>query len=197
MFASGATVMLVDNGKTSLLGTTPIATALDPSRSYDVILTVEGRPSKMAHLDPATAPHLEVALDKLATPAAPEAHVAAARPAAAVASPAPEPAPARHHHVAAARTGPIGQIADPGFDTPSRSPAPAGGDGTLMVSSKPPCEIVIDGKATGLSTPQRALPLSAGAHKITFVNAAEHINKTVGVSITADHTTKLVKDLLN
>jgi hypothetical protein len=29
------------------------------------------------------------------------------------------------------------------------------------------------------------------------VNAAEHINKTVGVSITADHTTKLVKDLLN
>ncbi len=66
-----------------------------------------------------------------------------------------------------------------------------------MVSTKPPCEILIDGKATGLRTPQRALPLSAGAHKITFVNAAEHVNKTVAVSITADHTTKLIKDLLN
>jgi hypothetical protein len=190
---SGATVMLVDNGKTSLLGTTPIATSLDPSRSYDVIVTVEGRPSKMAHLDPATAPHLEVALDAAPVP---DARVAAAKPVAPPPVAVPAPA-ARHHHVAAARTAPIGQIADPGFDGPSTSAPSAGGNGTLMISSKPPCEIVIDGKATGLSTPQRALPLTAGAHKITFVNAGEHINKTVAVSITADQTTKLVKDLLN
>ena len=29
-----------------------------------------------------------------------------------------------------------------------------------MISSKPPCEIVIDGKSTGLTTPQRAISLS-------------------------------------
>src|SRR5262249_22705024 len=41
----GATVMLVDNGKTSFLGTTPVAASLDPSRAYDVIFTLEGHPA--------------------------------------------------------------------------------------------------------------------------------------------------------
>ncbi len=66
----------------------------------------------------------------------------------------------------------------------------------LMVSSKPPCEIWIDGKSTGLTTPQRAIPLPVGTHKVTFQNSAQNITKTVAVSITADQTTKLVKDLL-
>ncbi len=66
----GATVMLVDGGKTSFLGTTPIATSLDSSRGYDVVFTLEGRPTKTAHLDPAGS-HLEIAFDKpAAAPAA-------------------------------------------------------------------------------------------------------------------------------
>jgi hypothetical protein len=181
----GATVTLVDGDKTSVLGTTPLATSLDPSRGYDVVLAAPGRPSKQVHLDVASTQHLEVALDKPAPAPAP--------------TPAPEPVPPHetvaatpvHHRAAtAARSAPVGQIADPGFDS-------FGGNGTLMVSTKPPCEIVVDGKATGMRTPQRAMALSAGAHKITFVNAAEHINKTISVSISADHTTKLIKDLLN
>lgn len=74
--------------------------------------------------------------------------------------------------------------------------ANAFGEGTLMISSKPPCEILIDGKPTGLSTPQRAMALPAGAHKVTLVNAAEHIEQTMMVQIAADKSTKLVKDLL-
>jgi hypothetical protein len=110
--------------------------------------------------------------------------------------------PAPKHHTAVKA-----QLADPGFDA---KPAPekaavvekpkaekaAGGSGTLMISSKPPCEIMIDGKATGLLTPQRGIPLAAGAHKITLVNAGEHIEKTLMVQINADQPTKLVKDLL-
>ncbi|HEY3802593.1 MAG TPA: hypothetical protein VGL61_08285 [Kofleriaceae bacterium] len=185
----GATVTLVDGDKTSVLGTTPLATSLDPSRGYDVVLAAQGRPSKQVHLDVASTPHLEIALDK-------PAPAPAATPAPA---PAPEATPPHetvaatpvHHRAAtAARSAPVGQIADPGFDS-------FGGNGTLMVSTKPPCEIEVDGKATGMRTPQRAMALSAGAHKITFVNAAEHINKTISVSISADHTTKLIKDLLN
>ena len=65
-----------------------------------------------------------------------------------------------------------------------------------MVSSKPPCDILIDGKATGLTTPQRSIPLAAGTHKITFVNATEGVKKTVSVSITADQSTKLIQDLM-
>src|SRR6185312_11055103 len=60
----GATVTLVDVNKTSLLGTTPLATSLDPSRAYDVIFTLEGRPAKQAHLELASSRHLEIALDK-------------------------------------------------------------------------------------------------------------------------------------
>jgi len=186
---AGATVMLIDGGKTSFLGTTPIATSIDPSRSYDVVFTLEGRPTKIEHFDPSSASHVEVAFDKPAA-AAPAAAPAHAHAAVATAEPEPAPAPV-HHHTTAARTGPVGQIADPGFESGFA------GNGTLMVATKPPCEIVVDGKATGLHTPQRALALSAGAHKITFINAGEHINKTISVSVTADHTTKLIKDLLN
>jgi hypothetical protein len=65
-----------------------------------------------------------------------------------------------------------------------------------MISSKPPCEIVIDGKATGLTTPQRSIPLPAGTHKITLVNSAEGIKKTVSVQITADKPTKVIQDFM-
>ena len=118
-------------------------------------------------------------------------------------------APKPHHAAPAAvktsAPATTGEIADPGFDSkPAELPAPekkiekpaAGGTGTLMIASKPPCEIVIDGKPTGMSTPQRAVSLPAGAHKITLVNSGANINKTVMVQINVDQTTKLVKDLI-
>src|SRR5262249_51536670 len=61
---SGATGMLVDRGKTSFLGSTPLATSLDPSRHYDVIFTLPGRPTQMAPLDPASTPKLDVTLGR-------------------------------------------------------------------------------------------------------------------------------------
>ncbi len=207
---AGATVMLVDNGKTSFLGTTPIATSLDPSRPYDVVFTLEGRPTQMAHLDPAKSSKLDVVLGKTAT-----AVKVAATPAPAareIAAPAPARAPAPRHHQVARSAPPSTELAEPSFDAPAPTkvttkaepasethadrPAVSNGIGTLMVSSKPPCEILIDGKSTGMTTPQRAIQLPPGAHKITFVNTTQNINKTVAVSITADQTTKLIKDLL-
>ena len=59
---AGATVMLVDNGKTSFLGTTPVATSLDAGRAYDVVFTLEGRKTSMAHLDPSKSSRLAVSL---------------------------------------------------------------------------------------------------------------------------------------
>jgi hypothetical protein len=63
-----------------------------------------------------------------------------------------------------------------------------------MVSTKPPCEILVDGKSTGLVTPQRGIELTAGSHKVTFINADLGVKKTVLVKITADKATKLIKD---
>ena len=188
---AGATVMLVSNGKTSFLGTTPIATSLDAAGAYDVVFALEGKPTQSVHLDPSKTHHLDVALGKGSAPA-----VAAATPA---------PAPAAHHHA----SRPAVALADPGFDTPKPAPKPratpatitseppTGGTGTLMVSSKPPCELIIDGKTTGLTTPQRSIALPVGAHKVTFVNATQNIKKTVAVSISADHPTKLIQNLMN
>ena len=65
-----------------------------------------------------------------------------------------------------------------------------------MISSKPPCEILVDGKSTGLTTPQRAIKLPAGGHRITLVNATERINKTIAVQITAGTPTKVIQDLM-
>jgi hypothetical protein len=175
--------MLVDNGKTSFLGSTPLATSLDPSRKYDVIFTSPGRPTQMAPLDPAQTSRLDVTLSR-------------------------SKSSSRTKKPAAAASAPLGDsfidktVETPKIEKPVAAPkadkqaaAPVG-QGTLMVSSKPPCEILIDGKSTGLTTPQRSIPLAAGAHKITFVNEAEGIKKTVSVSITADQSTKLIQDLM-
>jgi hypothetical protein len=181
---AGATVMLVDNGKTTFLGTTPVAASVDPGRGYDVVLTLEGRPTQMAHLDPTKTQRLDVTLGKAPRAAAPAVHSSAAPR-------AETPKKSAAKHVAA--SAPTGGLVDPGFDAPK---AEAGGSGTLMVSSKPPCEIWIDGQDSGLKTPQRAMSLPAGTHKVTFSNSEENITKTVTVKISADQTTKLIQDLM-
>lgn len=211
---AGATVTLVEKTATgetkSFLGTTPIATSLDPSRHYEVVLALAGRPEQTAKLDPAHTPHLQIALGK-ATKAAPaQAAIAKAAPAqAAIAKATPAPAavratPAPKHHSAPPKTE---QLADPGFDSapapeapaakPEKPAAAAGANGTLMISSKPPCEILIDGKSTGLTTPQRAISLPAGAHKVTLSNSDANVTKTLMVQINPGQSTKLVKDLTN
>jgi hypothetical protein len=185
---SGATVMLVDNGKTSFLGTTPVSASVDPARAYDVIFTLSGHATQMAHFDPNKTRRVDLLFAKGSS------QIAQAKA-------APAPAPSHHSSHATAHVKSIGSLAEPSFDRPAETPAPAhkaepGGDGTLMVSSKPPCEIYVDGKPTGLTTPQRSIALSAGAHKITFVNSAESVNKTVAVSVRAGQPTKLIQNFM-
>jgi hypothetical protein len=81
---------------------------------------------------------------------------------------------------------------------PVKTPAPAAaskGMGTLLVNAKPPCEIIIDGKRTGLTTPQRSLELKPGAHTILLVNAENRIKKSSQVKVVAGKPTRLVVDL--
>jgi hypothetical protein len=73
----GATVTLVDNGKSSFIGTTPVDASVDPTRSYDIVLTRDGQPSRTEHLDPKATQRLTVVLE---TPAATK--IATATPAA-------------------------------------------------------------------------------------------------------------------
>ena len=187
---SGASATLVDNGASTPLGTTPVDAAVDPSKSYDVVFSLEGRITKIEHFDPNATNHVEVALVEptIAPPAPAPAPVVAA-------------APARHHHHAA----PKQQAARVAAITPSHSPTPqrvassakpaaaATGNGSLMISTNPPCAILIDGHNTGLTSPQAAIALPPGSHQVRLIAAAAHINKLVAIEIVPHHTTKVVQ----
>jgi len=201
---NGAVVTLVDNGNATVLGRTPVSAALDPSHSYDVVFAIVGRPTTVKHVDLAKMQELAVDLDSEPGTAPAKADKVADKPVAA--KPADKAivasAPAHHHHEevavaaphVAARSKPKQlALATPDFDTEAVA-APSGGNGMLMVSAKPPCEILIDGKSTGLATPQRAISLPPGAHAITLVNSQNGIKKTIAVKVEAKKSTKLIKD---
>lgn len=67
--------------------------------------------------------------------------------------------------------------------------------GTLMLGAKPPCEIVINGKKTGLSTPQRSIQLPEGTHRVVLVNDEYGIRKSFKVRIKSGRTTRAIQDL--
>jgi hypothetical protein len=179
---AGATVTLVDGGKQSFLGSTPLSTSVEASRAYDVIVALDGRPTQMVHLDPATTSRLDVSLGK--KPATVSASTSGAR---------------RTARAAALPATPVAaSVTDTNLEPVSEGVASEAvvKTGTLMVSSKPPCEIVIDGEATGLTTPQRSIELASGSHEITFKNEAAGISKTVSVKITGGQVTKLIQNLM-
>jgi hypothetical protein len=191
---SKATVMIVDRGKTSFLGPTPIVASLDPSREYDIVFTYPNKPTQLEHIAPAKVSHLKVKLGKPGNQANKKTDVVVAKtekPKTEVKVAKRTEKPKTEVKVAKVEKKPA--IVDV-FET--KPPPPAAGTGVLMISSKPPCEIVIDGVPTGLTTPQRAIKLAAGKHRITLVNTAEKIKKTVAVEITADQPTKVIQDLM-
>jgi PEGA domain len=169
---SGATVMLVDRGKTQYVGSTPVSAAVDPSREYDLVFTYPNKPTTLEHLDASTTRRVAVTLGTTASAA--------------------KPADSAPHHLETATAEP-----PPPTRKPARQAAePASGEGTLKISSKPPCEIVIDGKPTGLVTPQTSIALRAGTHRVTLVNREKDIKKTVSVQISANTTEKIIEDFM-
>ena len=69
------------------------------------------------------------------------------------------------------------------------------GDGWLRLGSKPWTNILVDGKETGLHTPQTHLKLGAGSHRITLTNPQFSIKETFSVDIKAGETETVIKDL--
>src|SRR5262249_8413115 len=91
----GATVMLVgDAGATTLVGTTPVDTQVDPARDYDVLVKLADRAPRLEHVTASSNHRLAIAFDE------PEP---AAEPAAV--------APVVHHHHAAPAAAPSEEVA--------------------------------------------------------------------------------------
>ncbi len=59
----GATVMFVADGTTTLVGTTPVDTNVDPARAYDVLVTLPKHTSRIEHVEPSSNHHLVMALE--------------------------------------------------------------------------------------------------------------------------------------
>ena len=59
---SGATVTLIDRGKSQLVGNTPISASLDPSREYDLVFSYADKPTKIEHVNLATTRRVTVTL---------------------------------------------------------------------------------------------------------------------------------------
>jgi hypothetical protein len=193
---SGAMATLLDNttGSSTPLGSTPVEASIDPTKQYDVRFELDGHRPTTQHLDPATSKKLEVAL------AEPEPQVEAAPPPPVVA----HHRRGRHGAVAAKKaaakrvaTAPAARHSDDpiaalGNAAKTRGAKPGAPDapGFVSITTSVPCAILLDGANTGKSTPTK-LTVPAGHHSIRLIAAAQHVNKQVGVDVTAKKTTRI------
>lgn len=194
----GASVVLVEDGQTIPLGTSPVERRLDPSKRYEVMFSLEGHASVILPVEPASGGTLWATLAS-ATGAAPVAAVVEEPEPTAE---EPEAAPAKVEKKREAKLPEAKRKAEKKAEPKkvaakekAKPEARADGKGTLMLAAKPPCDIIIDGKKTGLTTPQRDLDLSAGKHKITLINKEHGIKEAFSVTVKAGQSTRVVKDL--
>jgi hypothetical protein len=204
---AGASVLLVDNGTTLPIGKTPVQLQVSAGKHYQAMFSLDGHASALVPVDPSVSQSVMANL---------AGNGAVADDSETVAAPAPSPADNAEPQIAQApATNAAKAVAEdrgaeqaraaakkdkaakkaPAKKVAKAEPTSSGGRGTLKIGAKPPCDIFIDGKKTGLVTPQAAIKLSAGKHTITLVNKEHGIKEKLSVTIEAGETTKVIKDL--
>jgi serine/threonine-protein kinase len=66
--------------------------------------------------------------------------------------------------------------------------------GVLRINSRPWSQVTVDGRVVG-NTPQQALQLTAGTHRIQLVNDQMGMRKAVNITIKAGETVTQVLNL--
>jgi hypothetical protein len=166
----GARVTLVVDGEKRVLGVTPVDVSLDPRKRYEAVFRREGYAAASRPIPITGAEQVQVAvvLERAGKLAGGEARAAPRRARAAKAAAEPPAA---------------------------EEPAAPVGEGTLGLMSKPPCRIFIDGRDTGLKTPQAEIKLNAGRHRVTLINDEFGLKESFVVEIQPGETMKAIKDL--
>jgi hypothetical protein len=194
---AGASATLLSNGVSTPLGTTPVDTSIDPTKQYDVVFALAGKPSQVEHFDPSKTQHVQVVFAdapavadaKPAKPSHHSKHAQAARVATAATAPARSTKSSK-----ASKSMP--SLATPDFgDSPAPTKASAsnaadGGNGSLAITSSAPAAILLDDANTGFMTPH-TLSVPAGHHNIRLIAATAHVNKLVQVDVSAHKTTRI------
>jgi serine/threonine protein kinase len=192
----GARVTLVSDGKKTKLGTAPAEVKLDPRKRYEVMFKKPGYVTVTKPVALTGQPDVNVAVVMERSGGIDRAIVA-------------QRGVAKKDDAKKDDDGRRGSDSlldgpkkDPPKDPPKKDPpkkdpdppVAAGPPGKLLLGSKPPCAIYIDGKDTGLKTPQRGLELSPGKHKITLVNNEFKIKETIRVTVKSGEEKKIIKD---
>jgi hypothetical protein len=190
----GATVSLIVDGKRQPLGDSPAKAPLDPRITYQVLFEKAGYVSvnRPVVISGALEERINVVLEKAGTVGTadpPKTDPPRTNP---PKTDPPKTNPPKTDPPKIVKTDPP-KVDPPKVDPPKVDP-PRIGTGTLMLGSKPSCEIYVDGATTGLYTPQPSLKLRAGPHKITLINNEFGIRDSFNVEISPDKPTKMIKD---
>jgi serine/threonine protein kinase len=194
----GATVSLITDGKRQPVGLSPARAPLDPRSTYQVLFEKPGYVSvnRPIAFSGGAEERVGVTLEK-APVEKPPAPVNVAPPPRKVTRAAAE----KVIEKPLVESGPPGEVsserAAPEPVSEARGTAEASDGkpkGILVLGSKPPCEIYIDGSATGLHTPQKEIKLSVGRHRVTLMNSEFGIKESFNVDIKADAPEKMIKD---
>ena len=183
---AGASVKIVVDGESQSLGKTPVEYELDPRREYDVVFDKRGyattiRPLVVGDQSPIV---LSVELAALENNASGRDRVRQWDDDA-----DSDRSPRSASQVRRQRASSAGRNA-------SATSEDSDEDGILMLGSKPPCQIFVDGQDIGKKTPQAKLQLPAGVHKITLVNESLDIEEDFSVRIRPGRTTRIIKDFV-
>jgi hypothetical protein len=200
---SGATVTLIEDGVPHVIGETPIEAIIDPERHYEAMFALAGHATTLQPVEVAAAGPLRVEVNLHPGEAATEVAGAETETEAEVeVEPAEEaraePAPRREQARKAKRSSKREARTPTRRSEPRRkkvAAAPDGAFGLLALGAKPPCDIYIDGKNTGLQTPQRSIKLAPGKHRVTLVNRDHRIRKSFTVQIVEGKRTRAIQDL--
>lgn len=203
----GASVSLVINGDTAhpiALGEAPAAHALDPRKRYEAVFEKDGY--QRVTVPVTVSGTLEERVTAVLAPIAQVADASANTGADGDAERGTERS--REKRRPRERRDPVAAVQESaraiarsesersgGKQRSGEGTAQSDATGTLMLGSKPPCRILIDGKDTGKTTPQRNLTLPAGKHRITLVNREYGIQETFEVEIDAGKTARVLKDM--
>jgi len=150
------------------------------------LAVVVGLAFVLARRDPSPAPVAAVAQ---AEPVAAVAPVAQVVEPVAQAEPLPLPPPS------APIVTPIVIALEPAPPVAAPVTPPAETYATLMIGSKPPCRIFVDGQDTGLTTPQRDVRVRAGRRTITLRNDELGVEHSSTVNVIGGRKAKLIRDL--
>ena len=207
----GADVVLVSDGARTPLGKSPTEAKLDPAKRYEVIfersgyvgqtkpIEFSGRPEESIVAILARAP--SVAHDRSSTSNHSSGTRVADRSPPTRTTPRNTDRSPKHDTTASTDHGssnPFADDSDVGKRPPKDTSPPAPrGTGSINIGSKPPCKIYIDGKNTGKMTPQRGLKLPAGRHKVTLVNNTYNIKETFSVTVKANDSSTVMKNMMD